>query len=92
MIRKKKKKKSSRHSAGTSNVSKKNSEDLKQDSIHTHQEETDPKNSLFKNIEYLWISWGKAANVVIDLLENKASVHESKTPLEKTSKTKEELI
>lgn len=56
-------------------------------SIHMHQEAT-PKNSLFKNTTYLWISWGKAADVVIDLLENKASIHKSKTPLRKPSKTK----
>lgn len=52
-----------------------------QDFIPMHQEETTLKNSLFKNTEYLWISWGKAADVVIDLLENKASIHESETPL-----------
>ena len=63
-----------------------------QDSTHMHQEETTPKNSLFKNTEYLGISGGKAADVVIDLLENKASIHKSKTPLGKTSKTKIELI
>lgn len=61
-------------------------------SIHMHQEEATPTNSLFKNTEYLRISWGKAADVVIDLLENKASIHESKTPLGKTSKTEIELI
>lgn len=66
--------------------------DLMQDFIPMHQEETTLKNSLFKNTEYLWISWGKAADVVIDLLENKASIHKSETPLGRTSKTKIELI
>lgn len=85
-------KKCSKHRAGTSNVTEKRSEDLRQDFIPMYQEETTRKNSLFKNIEYLRISWGKAADVVIDLLENKASIHESETPLGRRSKTKIELI
>lgn len=85
-------KKCPRHSTGSLNVTGKKSEELIQDFIHMHQEEAAPNNSLFKNTEYLRISWGKAADVVIDLLENKASIHKSKTPLGKTSKTKIEMI
>lgn len=84
-------KKYSRYSTGSWNVTGKKSEDLMQNSIHMHQDEATCKNTLFKNTEYLWISWGKAADVVIDLLENKASIHKSKTPLGKTSRTKIEF-
>ena len=33
-------------------------------------------------LAYLWVPWDEAVHVVVDLLEDEASVHQSETPLQ----------